>query len=164
MEKREDLRWIWLLVMAATVGCIWQQSTLPPASSAALSSTVFAWIEPILGGEDSLLGAFFARFIRKIAHFTEYAILGAEGEGFLRGRRTLRLTLASLSFGALVGALDETIQIFTGRGPAFLDVLIDLAGYAFAILLVRTLSAAVALFKRYRKDKAARLADKEHDV
>ena len=164
MERRADAGWIWLLIMAATLGCIWQQSTLPPASSSEVSGGVLALLSPLFGGSDGVIGAFLSRYIRKIAHFTEYAILGLEGEAFLAGRRSVAATAASVAFGALAGAVDETIQIFTGRGPSFFDVLIDLSGYVSAILAVRAIVALIAWKDQKRKDSAARAADEGSNV
>lgn len=138
MEKRFTYRWIWLMVAAATVAFIWQQSTLAPAESAETSNAVGNVLLTLFGGTP--LGSFLSRYLRKIAHFVEFFALGLECEAYLVGRHTLRGTLFQLLFGLAVAATDEFLQIFTGRGSALSDVLLDfcghLAGVAFLFLAV----------------------------
>ena len=75
-----------------------------------------------LGGWDLVL--------RKIAHATEYAVLGA-----LLVRATGRAGLA-FAFGTLYAVTDELHQTFvSGRHGAPLDVAIDAAGVALGILV-----------------------------
>ena len=44
-------------------------------------------------------------------------------------------TVKSFSYGVAVALLDETIQIFNGRGPEIIDVWIDALGLAIGIVL-----------------------------
>lgn len=91
--------------------------------------------------------------VRKLAHFSEYALLGGE-LSFLGFGLAVKDDLSSgrlfLSFAAVqvcvlvIAFLDETIQIFSGRGPMITDVWIDLAGAALGniiILIIRTVRA-----------------------
>ncbi len=152
MKRTQDLRFIWMLCAAATVGFIWQQSTVPPVISAETSDAVSNIIVPIVGGPTSPVGSFVDRFIRKIAHFTEFAALGFFAEMFFRGRHTPYRTLLLLLLGLAVGICDELLQIFTGRGAAVTDVLIDFSGYLFAV--GATWLAATLLLRLYQKRKA----------
>ena len=95
--------------------------------------------------------------IRKSAHFFEYAVLGLElailitinkslqaDENKKRGliKKLLSLYPTAFIISLLVGFVDETIQYFTGRYSSVWDVLLDLAGASFSILiflLIRTL-------------------------
>ncbi len=149
--RLSEYRFIWLLVMAATVGFIWQQSTLAPADPAATSDAVGEVIVPIVGGVESPVGSFVDRFLRKIAHFTEFAVLGLESEAYLAHRHTPVLTLLQFAFGLLIAGADELLQLFTGRGSAIADVGIDFAGFALAAVALRLLLYAVALFRKKRK-------------
>jgi hypothetical protein len=80
-----------------------------------------------LGGWDTLL--------RKGAHMTEYAILGA------LLLRALGSALPALAAGVAYAATDELHQHFVrGRHAAFLDLLIDAVGVAVGILVLRRLS------------------------
>ena len=79
-----------------------------------------------LGGWDLLL--------RKIAHLTEYAVLGA-----LLARALARPQLAlAILLGALYAATDEVHQHFVrGRHAAWYDVLIDTVGVTIGVLAWR---------------------------
>jgi len=75
-----------------------------------------------LGGWDLVL--------RKLAHATEYGILGA-----LLGRATGRSQVA-VAVGVLYAVSDEVHQLFVpGRRGAPLDVLVDAAGVTLGVLL-----------------------------
>ena len=70
-------------------------------------------------------------FVRKLAHFTEFAVLGVLA-GTLFGGRCRRLW-TGLLFAAMIGVVtalcDETIQLFVdGRSSQITDVWIDVAG------------------------------------
>ncbi|MBQ4274198.1 MAG: VanZ family protein [Clostridia bacterium] len=154
MKNTYELRWVWLLVMAATVGLILQQSTLPPQQSAEASDAVTKIVVPIVGGPETTLGGFFERFMRKIAHFVEFFILGAEAGCYLFRRvRAVTLSLLSL-FGLAVASADELLQRFTGRGPAVTDVLLDLAGYLAGLGLFLGLLTLAAWLYNKRKEGA----------
>ena len=79
-----------------------------------------------LGGWDLLL--------RKIAHLTEYAVLGA-----LLARALARPQLAlAILLGALYAVTDEVHQHFVrGRHAAWYDVLIDTIGVTVGVLAWR---------------------------
>lgn len=80
--------------------------------------------------------------VRKLAHFTEFSVLGVEA-GFLFGifRRNEAVNIWTgfvpailcCSFAAVI---DETIQIFSLRGPAIADVWIDTFGSAFGSAVI----------------------------
>jgi len=89
------------------------------------------------------------RIVRKGAHFTEYAVLGALvmlelSEIFLShtstARRRLYLVMMAASFGLFYAILDEVHQIFSHRGASPRDVCIDFAGVIFGVGLVAGLS------------------------
>ena len=146
-----EYRFVWLLVMAATVAFIWQQSTLAPAESAATSDAVGEVVIRLVGGKETAAGSFFDRFLRKIAHFTEFAVLGLESEAYLWRHRTPLLTLLQFAFGLLIAGADEFLQLFTDRGAAFTDVLIDLSGFALAVLSLHILLRLITLIRNHRK-------------
>ena len=132
-DKRLRLsKWI----IAALLCFIWGNSLLPGEISGKLSD----WLKSILAfllpqevpGVTTGGG-----LLRKIAHFTEFAALGAALAwrfGMLEKRKA-----NALVFGALAACVDETIQLFVpDRGPAIRDVVIDtcgvIAGMGFTLL------------------------------
>ncbi len=78
--------------------------------------------------------------VRKLAHITEYFVLGSEVYVYLRlsGDQIISKTNWGLMVGRvllcglIVAFLDETIQIFSGRGPQIVDIWIDLFGVVIA--------------------------------
>ena len=108
---------------------IWGNSCLPQNASSRESGWVMALLRPIF---EAVLGkdVVTEHFVRKLAHFTEYAALGCVS--------VLWLTLLPIKMvwcGAysamgclMVALLDETIQIFSGRGPMIQDVWLDFGG------------------------------------
>lgn len=90
--------------------------------------------------------------VRKLAHFTEFFLLGGLLALTCRLRRGPALWLP-LGVSALVACADETIQRFVpGRSGALKDVALDCAGALTAMLLVWL---AVRLRRRRASKKAA---------
>lgn len=134
MKKTDRKIRICATLLVVNVLFIWGNSLLPGSVSGAISHFVrdiLAYIFP--GGSsdpDSGHG-----LLRKLAHFTEFACLGALFAwlfGMLR-----RPLLFALPCGFAVACIDETIQRFVpDRGPAFKDVLIDTSGALLGIGLL----------------------------
>ena len=94
----------------------------------------------ISGGVVSMLiGLFFSHdfayidqlefFIRKLAHFTEYFVLGVLVLQTLKQTKCPKQVLVSLVICVLVASCDETIQLFSGgRSGKVVDVLLDSVG------------------------------------
>lgn len=129
-----------LLVWTMFIFC----RSLKPAESSNLESQwVLERLRELLPFELSM------HVIRKLAHFTEFAILGALAELLFGRRRRTALggLLFSLITGVVIALCDETIQLFvpgrTGRVP---NVWLDIAG-AFA-------GAALVLGGRAAIDRA----------
>lgn len=88
--------------------------------------------------------------LRKVAHFTEYFILGA-----LYAKADPDMPLDLLEIGLLVPFLDEGLQAFIdGRGSSIFDVMIDLAGYCFGLWLFGGFKQR-RLQRYFRKNKTA---------
>ena len=116
---------------------IWGNSALSPAVSGKISAAVGELMAEILGtgDESTTVGGL---PVRKLGHFFEYAVLGIVVPLFLAcivRMMSLRITLTT-TVGFAVPLIDETIQIFSGRGPALRDVWIDIAGYAVGCALI----------------------------
>jgi len=99
--------------------------------------------------------------VRKLAHFTEYAVMGmlvcmGLGLWYERGRCRFLLNVGWVSVSA---AFDELHQLFVaGRYASVRDVLLDTAGGAFGIWLV-WLGVWITV-KAFRKRQGKRLQDK----
>ena len=96
--------------------------------------------------------------LRKAAHFCEFASLGAVFFLWTReaiGHVGTRILLCAL-MGVSVPLIDETIQIFSGRGPALSDVWLDIAGYVTGAVLT---FAVILSFLRSREARVRVLDD-----
>lgn len=117
-----------LVLIILTLCFIWGNSLL----SANLSGTVSGWVKDFINtiigelGGTSMSGD---GVLRKIAHASEFALLGIELTFLLLGRFKKHISLLFLC-GLSVALLDETIQLFVnGRAGSVKDIWIDFAGY-----------------------------------
>ena len=141
-----------MALMVVNVLFIWGNSCLPGSVSGAISH----WVRNVLsflfpgGASDPDSGH---GLVRKLAHFTEFACLGALFT-WLFGMLSKPLLIA-LPCGFLVACVDETIQRFVpDRGPAFKDVLIDTSGVLVGIgLLILGYTIRKRQAKQYLEDK-----------
>ena len=134
MKKTNRRLYLCIALIAINILFIWGNSCLPGSVSGAISH----WVRNVLsflfpgGSSDPDSGH---GLLRKLAHFTEFACLGALFT-WLYGMLSKPLLLA-LPCGFLVACMDETIQRFVpDRGPAFKDVLIDTSGVLVGIGLL----------------------------
>ena len=144
-------RKILLVLLILILAFIWFNSCLPVASSREESRGVMELIRPLLElfvGQ----GTVTLRLVRKLAHFSEFFVLGCILSLLLPLCPAMRLLAAGLSL--LAGLLDETIQMFSGRGDQISDVWLDFSGAALGILLT-TLLLLLLRRKRPQTDSPA---------
>lgn len=137
MGKKKKGNIIQLILIVITLAVIWSHSLLSKNTSGNESGAVLMWLKNTFPFLESLSEL----FLRKLAHFCEHGLLSFQlGLYLLRnGSISVKKVLASINCSFVVAFLDETIQIFSGRGPAIVDVWIDLFGSVCAmgvILLV----------------------------
>ena len=134
-----------ILLIFATVAHAFYQSALPVKESAEVSDKVGEIIEEIIPPEKPA-GQFVQKNIRKLAHFTEFAILGIWASlyalFFMKRKNAL---VAIFPFGLITATLDETVQIFSKRGPSVKDIWIDMAGYSCSVVILFTVFFSLAL-------------------
>lgn len=127
---RKTFFWALLGAMLLTLAFIFSNSLRAPEDSMEQSSAVGGFFAELFS-PDKPLGKFLQDHIRKIAHFCEFGLLGVEIAVFvifyLQNHR--ELAVLSLPAGMSVALIDETLQYFSGRGPAIIDVWIDLGGF-----------------------------------
>lgn len=125
-----------LALCLLTVAFIWGNSMLDRDRSSNVSNTFLVFLNPFLEKMGIVLKD--DKLLRKIAHFAEFAVLGAE----LSLLYLLTCSLSRRSFSnstfisLLVATVDETIQFFSGRFPSFADILLDFSGSLCTIILV----------------------------
>ena len=140
------------ILLVAILAFIWGNSAMPGQASGALSGwvgAVLSKILPFLATENGL------HFLRKAAHFSEFAALGMILSWLfgMVANRKLWQGILPLLCGAAAACIDETIQIFSpGRYCSIIDVLIDCSGVLTGILV---LNLFCLLFRHFRRKKAA---------
>ena len=137
---------ILIAMVVSTVAFIFYNSSLPPEKSSEQSSVVGDIIAGIIPPETEA-GGFIQKYLRKIAHFTEYGLLGVELTllVLIYSKRRVRHFLLSLTAAVFVALTDETVQMFSKRGPSVYDVWIDVGGFVFFATLTLIVGCAVYL-------------------
>lgn len=130
-------KWFYFTLATAITVFIFSNSTLPASESAQISQGLLAFLLDVLPFDIS------HNLLRKLAHFTEFFAQGFFFalffyECFYKKKKTAVLTAA---VGFITGCLDEFLQLFSeGRGPAFLDVLIDFSGTLSSLIFLLIIS------------------------
>ena len=158
MKIKKAFRIIFLIIIILTIAVIWGHSCMTRAKSTEESSFVKEIIDTVVqtvSGNQSF--AIPEVVIRKSAHFFEYAVLGLELVIFIalnksmylnddkkRGliKNILCLYPTAFAISLFVASVDEIIQYFTGRYSSIWDVMLDMTGASFSILiflLIKTL-------------------------
>ncbi len=97
--------------------------------------------------------------IRKLAHFSEYAVLGVLFVSLVIVHQKPKAWYGIAAFASLLyAATDEWHQSFTpNRAPALKDVLIDFSGAVTGILFVIVIQYLFAKIRKYLKSRNFRL-------
>lgn len=137
MRKNKPIHIFFLILSVVTVLFIWANSCLGRGASSEQSGVVRGFLQNFF----ELIGLpvnVTMDVVRKIAHFAEFFLLGVEITLYtVWGRGIVGYDVVNL-IGTVfaVGFVDETIQIFSKRGPAITDVWLDVFGGVVAIVLV----------------------------
>ncbi len=134
----------------------------------AILSLLFIWTNSFLSsGASSRASGYFTRIltpflelifgrgnvtehlVRKLAHFSEYAFYGIWLALWMKADE--RNALYALFAGFVTAFLDETIQMFTGRGPAIKDVWIDSFGIIAGIGIIHIMLAFYGYGKKEKE-------------
>ena len=133
IRTQTRLRICWTLLIL-NLCFIWGNSLLPGEISGRISDWVKELLSALLPGGTPGEGG---GLLRKLAHFTEFACLGAL-LCWLMGMLQKHPALA-LSLGMAAACVDETIQRFVpDRGPSLRDVGIDTCGCVVGMTLLLT--------------------------
>ena len=143
-RPRKILFFALIAAMLLTLAFIFSNSLRGPEASMEQSNEVGGFISVIFP-PDTALGGFIDTYTRKIAHFTEYGVLGLEVAVFVTVYLHKRCQIAAMTLpGAMcIAVIDETLQYFSGRGPAISDVWIDLGGFASFSVVTYAIAALV---------------------
>lgn len=132
-------RWILYILLGLIVFFIWDNSMQNGGSSDGFSllfAETFAHIVNKLGFHGTIWTL--NRIVRKLAHLTEFTILGSVLYTILRRYITYGTVIKTIGLGMLIASLDEFIQLFSpGRSSQISDILIDTVGIFIGILVVK---------------------------
>lgn len=150
MKKPDKKNYIWLIIFAVLAALItafiFSNSLQPPDESNSRSMALAKWIYGLPLFRNWMAEDAFHRFIRKLAHFTEFGALGiclggfAYNLGKIKNKKYISLPML-IALGTAV--CDEFIQRFTGRTSSVKDVLIDFSGALCGLLITWIISSVL---------------------
>ena len=156
-KKLTVARIVMTLLTTAMIGFIFGNSLMNAEDSSRQSGEILnlinSWLRMLNAGFG--LDSF---FVRKAAHFSEYAMLGllSAVTVFLYAHRRSRLFQFGLPLCALTAVCDEMIQMFSeGRSCQVSDMLLDCSGALLGTLLV-WMFISISEKKKKRKDSCER--------
>ena len=131
--------WISFTLVILVILFIWDNSLQNGGSSDGFSLIFAEKLAPIahnLGFHGNIWAL--NRIVRKLAHLTEFTILGGVLYAILRRYIEYGTVFKTIGLGMAIAILDEFIQRFSpGRSSQFSDVVIDTIGVVIGILLVK---------------------------
>ena len=141
----------WLVAIICNIIFIWGNSLLPGSISGAISKFVSYVVFQVILGQPETTGTGHG-LLRKVAHFTEFACLGAFSCRFFFWMKKPQWLALGVAF--LVACSDETIQRFVpDRGPSFRDVMIDTSGALVGMILLFVGYACIKRKKQTTEEK-----------
>ncbi len=156
MDKRDFERLCRLIkiLIALTLAFIWVNSLMPRAESQAVSQGLLERIVELFRALGIHISPKSDHFLRKLAHFVEYGILGAEFSLLLHLRdKQGPQGFVNCAFAGLSAAvIDESLQLISNRGSQVQDVLLDFCGYMVGLWLCAVIYERF-IRKRIDRDK-----------
>lgn len=125
---------------------IFSNSLQPPNESNYRSRMIAEWLSNFPIFRNWMPEETFHRFVRKLAHFTEFGALGLCLGGFafnlgeIKNKKYVSLPML-IALGTAV--IDEFIQRFTGRTSSVKDVLIDFSGALCGLIVTWIISSVI---------------------
>lgn len=154
MSKRTVLRAAMYMLIAANVTFIWSMSVYSRSASTVQSDGVIGFLGQLFPFIAKIDHDVIELIVRKLAHFSEFASLGAlsalilwEHTDRVRTDVFFALTAPVLMMCLAVASTDETIQLFTGRGSMVADVILDFSGAVFGFFAIAAVRAFVFMKK-----------------
>jgi len=157
-KKRSVFFWVLTVLSLVWTAFIFSNSLKNADDSLIQSGCIVDFvIDSILCVPDDKLtvdfAAFVTNFVRKLAHFTEFAILSSLlfFVFFVRQDNETKSFAFSMTITFFVAIADETLQTFSaGRACRFTDVFIDCSGGIFACTVCFIILRIVEFVKKRR--------------
>ena len=133
----KDKKKLATVLIVLNLAFIWGNSLRTGTDSQDMSEGILEWINMFLRLEDLDMMALLHHLLRKAAHITEFACLGALLAWRCRLEEEKHTLALPVLLGMAAGLVDETIQLFTpNRGPSLTDVWLDSFGVVVGIMLL----------------------------
>lgn len=161
--RRRTAALIVVLLLVGTLAFIFTNSAFPQDDSAEQSRSFGELIRFLLDPARQMGDEAYDHLVRKLAHFTEFALLGALVSllWFVLRRFPLPLRLF-VTLGASV--CDESIQILSKRGSLVNDVLLDFSGSLCGMLLSVLVCYLIFRAKRWAMPYRKRISNPQRVV
>ena len=129
-EKTATVKKIIIVLIVISIAVAWVHSAMPVPISQSESGFFLDFLKPVFRvfiPDEAITD----HLVRKMAHFSEYGLMGIEMMAFLAVSDKLkpRFYVNTFFSGLSIAVIDETIQIFSGRGPLISDLWIDMGGF-----------------------------------
>ena len=143
VRKRRNI--ILGLLVLLTLAFIWGNSLLPREESQEISRGLLAELCAVLENVGLHIDPQNDHWLRKLAHFGEFGLLGAELALLLclNRRQSVQGFINCAFAGLAVAVTDEALQLISNRGSQVQDVLLDFAGFVTGLLVWALLWSAV---------------------
>lgn len=154
MSKKDKLKAIILIILTlCVVAFIFMHSLTPATLSAEESGAVTDWLSKLLPFQLT------DHIVRKLAHFTEYSVLGFVTSFTVYSffKKPTGGIFIKLFFTLFIAVIDETIQLnISGRSGQVTDVLLDFSGSVTGIIVSTLLILVYLLYKKRKEMKNGR--------
>ena len=154
MSKKDKLKAIILIILTlCVVAFIFMHSLTPATLSAEESGAVTDWLSKLLPFQLT------DHIVRKLAHFTEYSVLGFVTSFTVYSffKKPTGGIFIKLFFTIFTAVIDETIQLnISGRSGQVTDVLLDFSGSVTGIIISTLLISIYLLYKKRKEMKNGR--------
>ena len=152
-DLRRFFKVLLIAIIVLNLAFIYSRSLKSPEESTAESDKAGEIVGEIIPPETPV-GGYVQDNIRKLAHFTEFFVLGVFASLYvIFYTKGYKYPIYSLLFGFVSAFIDETVQVFSGRGASVTDVWIDLLGFAASSAIIYTVYYLTVYIYNKRKQK-----------
>lgn len=149
-EMKRFVNILLAVLVCLNLAFIWGNSLLDSQKSSEVSDRVVEVVQRVVEtiakpreeSQPLSVGVDLSFLVRKAAHMTEFCLLAVWLALITRGRGRVRCPLILLA-GMSTALIDETIQLFTGRGSMVADVWVDLIGFTVGLTVTAVLQAII---------------------
>ena len=148
------------ILIILTLAFIWGNSLMPRDESTEMSTWALRHFNEVLGRISGKPLTVSEHFLRKLAHFTEFAVLGMEMLARAipisvfwdslpeaqprKAPLDRKACIVTAVCGLAAAMIDESLQGFSDRSPQISDVFLDFAGFLAGAAIIYVILALIA--------------------